>query len=132
MNTSQINDLINELCVKFGTTTQYLIGEYARYSIVKDIAKLLICSIFIACSVKILLWVYKRYKIDLDKYENGSYEYNIRPDILDDYGWWVVGAGVTLIITMIIWAFCIVDLIGWIASPTAAFFEVVLHLLRNN
>lgn len=128
MNSAEVNSLIDSLCSKFGTTTAYLIPEMARYNIVQDVFIMIYAIIFIVIAFLILKRGYVKHKKEVDRYENDR-EYasrHLSPDWSDYFGYWIVG-GFIGIIFVVVFMITSSDLMGWIASPTAAFVQSVLR-----
>ena len=128
MNSAEVNSVIDNLCSKFGTTTAYLIPEMARYNIVQDVFIMIYAIIFIVIAFLILKRGYVKYNNEVDRYKNDR-EYASRhcsPDSTDYLGYWLVG-GIIGAIFVVVFMIVSSDLMGWIASPTAAFVQSVLR-----
>ena len=112
----EVNRVIDNLCAKFGTTLQNLVPEMARMNIAEDIVIIIICAIVSIVMYKIFKKGWKSYK-DEEWYDKEEYIIMIICAIL-------VGA-----IFVIILSFSIVNLTGWIASPTAKTVQTVISMI---
>lgn len=106
-----VNSIIDNLCTKFGTTLQNLIPEMAKMYIAKYVVVIIILGI-------ISTVMYKLYKKYSKKNEFFDYEFQI---IL------TVSFGIVSTVVLII---SIVDLTGWIASPTAEVVEMIMGMVK--
>lgn len=106
-----VNSIIDNLCIKFGTTLQNLIPEMAKMYIAKDIVVIIICAI-------ISTVMYKLYKKYQKRNEFADYDFQI---IL------TVSFGIVSVIALIVY---IVNLTGWIASPTAEVVEMIMGMVK--
>ena len=125
MNSAEVNGVIDNLCSKFGTTTAHLIPEMARYNMVQDVFIMIYAIIFIVMAFLILKRGCVKYNNEVDRYKNEGREY-LSPDWTDYLGYWLVG-GFTGIIFVVVFMVVSSDLMGWIASPTAAFVQSILR-----
>ena len=126
---AEINSIIDNLCEKFGTTTAYLIPEMAKYNIARDIEMVVFSIIFMIIAYVIWSTTMKRYKEALSRYDGLEEEYqkwHRRPCIDDYFGYFVCSVILffAFICTMMI---SVHNLVGWIASPTAAFVNEIIH-----
>lgn len=112
--------LINELCEKFHTTVDNLIPVYAKYAMTKDIASGLICLLFIAICVVIL--IYLRYRVKKNEYYDYWYDASATEIVL--------GASAAVIAVFLFIAIClnIYDYIMWICSPSMRFLDHVMNI----
>ena len=111
----EINTIIDNLCAKFGTTLQNLIPEMARMNIAEDIVIIIICTIASIVMYKIFKKGWKCYKED-------SYD-------KEEYIFMILCAIIVGIIFVIILSYSIVNLTGWIASPTAKTVQTVISMI---
>lgn len=98
---ADINAVIDNICEKLGTTTEFLIPELARREICTNVATLLISLIFIIIA---LYFLPKAWKYDCDNRDSAM---TVIPFLV------ISGSCILLIISVI-------DLVGWVASPTAS------------
>ncbi len=106
-----VNSIIDNLCTKFGTTLQNLIPEMAKMYIARNIVIIIIFGIMSIVTYKL----YKKYsKIN----EFSDYE---RQMIL------TISFGIMSTVVLIL---SIVDLTGWIASPTAEVVEMIMGMVK--
>lgn len=64
MNSNDVNNIINNICEKLGTTASKLIPEMAGYNIAKSSIWLIISSIMLIASVLLIIKIVKMYKAD--------------------------------------------------------------------
>ena len=113
----EINIIIDNLCTKFGTTLQNLIPEMAKVNIAEDIVTIIICAIVSIVMYKIFKKGWKCCQEE-DVYDKGEYIFMVTCAI-------VIGA-----IFGIILSCSIVDLTGWIASPTAKTIREIVSMIN--
>ena len=112
--------LINELCEKFHTTVNNLIPVYAKYAMAKDIASGLICLLFIAICVAIL--IYLRRKAKKNQYVDYWYEASATEVVL------IVSATVVAVFLFIAICLNIYDYIMWLYSPSMRFLDHIANI----
>ena len=112
--------LINELCEKFHTTVNNLIPVYAKYAMAKDIASGLICLVFIAICVAIL--IYLRHKAKKNEYEDYWYDASATEVVL------IVSATVVAVFLFIAICLNIYDYIMWLYSPGMRFLDHIANI----
>ena len=119
-----VNDIINNLCEKLGTTIEYIVPEYAKMKIVKSLSGVGIWGIILILSL-ICLFVSHRIHSELDMTD----KYTETETWLGIF----IGSAVTslLSITALIMMLIIEipSVLTYYYTPYAAFFEDVL---RNN
>ena len=127
MNSTEINNVINNLCERFGTTTTYLIPEMTKYNITRDLVMIILSIIPLVLAIIIWLIGHKRYEktIEEEKFNNGR----AYTDAGDFIGYWMV-SGLAFLVFFVMFTVNMYDLIGWISSPTAAFTELLFHSLN--
>lgn len=112
MTEGQINDVINNLCQKIGSTQQMLIPEMARLCIVRSWIYAAFCVIFVLLCITGLI-------ISIKKYSHNDY--------------WVVGivcfpiAGFSFLCCL--WV-SISEAIQWQFAPTAKAIEYIITLIN--
>lgn len=116
-----INEIIDNLCNKLGTTAELLIPEYAKMKIASSVVEIIISAVIIAALVFIAKKVYKWMRDnEIDKY--------------DDAFFWIVLCGVCGVGGAAVCAINImVNVIGiskFVTSPVAAFIEEMLKGLK--
>lgn len=112
----EVNIIIDNLCAKFGTTLQNLIPEMARMNIAEDIVVIIICAIVSIVMYKIFKKGWKCYQEE-DYYDK------------EEYIFMMICAIIVGVIFVIILSFSIVNLTGWIASPTAKTVQTVISMI---
>ena len=112
--------LINELCEKFHTTVNNLIPVYAKYAMTKDIASGLICLLFMAICVVILIYLQRKAK----KNEYYDYWYDASATEI------VLGVSAVVIAVFLFIAICIniYDYIMWLYSPSMRFLDHIANI----
>ena len=116
----QVNDVIDNLCQKIGSTQQMLVPEMARLVIARSCVNAAFCALI--CIVCILLLVKWR-----------------RVTKSDECGWkeeeaWTVIAiisGIALFLFFIFLWFEVSEAVQWQAAPTAKAVEYILNLVRS-
>ena len=112
----EVNIIIDNLCAKFGTTLQNLVPEMARMNIAEDIVIIIICAIVSIIMYKIFKKGWKWYKEE-DYYDK------------EGYALMMICAIIVGVIFVIILSYSIVNLTGWIASPTAKTVQTVISMI---
>ena len=117
MNTNNVNEIINNICAKLGTTIEKVVPEYAKYKVVSNLQELLIgvvLAIITTFLTMTMLKMKKRIAEHVDEYGNNDcYE--------EDF---VTFCGPFLFILMVIATTMIVnglDFVSWLVSPQGAF-----------
>jgi len=98
---AEVNAVIDNICEKLGTTTEFLIPELARMEICTNVATLLMSLIFIIIALYFLPKAWK-------------YDRNNRDSAITVIPFLVIS------MNCILFFISVVDLVGWIASPTAS------------
>lgn len=116
-----INEIINNLCDKLGTTAELLIPEYAKMKIASSIAELIISSVIIAVYAFLAKKVYKwMCDNEIDQY--------------DDVFVWILIGGILGAVVAAICVVCIIvdvtEIAKYTASPVAAFTEEMLKKIK--
>lgn len=111
-----VNTIIDNLCTKFGTTLQNLIPEMAKANIAEDIVVIAICAIVSIVMYKIFKKGWKCYQ------EENCYD-------KEEYVFMILCAIIIGVIFVIILSCSIVNLTGWIASPTAKTVQAVISMI---
>lgn len=113
-------ETINTLCEKFHTTVDNLIPIYTKYAMAKDIASGLICLLFIAICIGIL--IYLRHKAKENEYTDYWYDASATEIVL------MISA--TVIAWFLFIAICvnIYDYVMWIYSPSMRFLDHVMNI----
>ena len=112
----EVNIIIDNLCTKFGTTLQNLIPEMAKANIAEDIVIIIICAI-------VSIVMYKIFKKGWECYKEEDYYDK------EGYVLMIICAIIIGIIFVIILSYSIVNLTGWIASPTAKTIQVIISMI---
>jgi len=115
----EVNVVIDKLCEKIGVAADVLVPEMAKYYIAKDIMTIIISAVIVIASVIIGIkaWAYDAKLRAEDPY-------------YDVYLHWLVPltfGGIAFLILLI----TANELVGWIASPTAATVHGILHMLGD-
>lgn len=107
---NEINEVINVLCEKLGTTGQYLIPELMRMNIVEDIFWGIVSLIIVIVSIYFLpkAWKYDK----------------------EEYTFWVIVPIISITVFGVIFIVMLNDMIGWIVSPTAKTISYIINAMR--
>lgn len=111
---SEINMIIDNLCQKFGTSATFLIPELAKRAIAENIVSIIITVLIGRCMIEIIARITKWAKEEDDC----------------DLCVLIIFPGVALVIDFLVFAFSVVDLAGWIASPTAKAIEQIASMIK--
>ena len=110
---NEINTVIDNLCEKLGVTIDSLVPEFAKYNVA-----MFACGICICIAVIIIIQIFFQ---KLKKTED--YEFDSTP--------YIIGNAALTIVAAIVLVCLAVQLVGWLASPTAAtigkLMAVVVH-----
>lgn len=120
--TSEINLIIDDLCNKFCVTSKYLIEEMARYHIARNGFG---CFVTLLVGIIEYLIMKKAYPI----MENKDNKYDF--DTVESATITFYVTVVVTIVTFIIFVCNGVDLVSYIASPTAAVIDDILHSISK-
>ena len=109
----QVNEVIDNLCQKIGSTQEMLVPEMARLCIARSWVDAVFCGVlFLLCSIGLIVSI-KSYKED----DN-----------------WVIGIVVFSIVAFVflflLWA-SVSNAIQWQAAPTAKAVEYIIELVRS-
>lgn len=106
---SEINEVINTLCEKLGTTGQYLVPELAKINIAEGIIWGIVSLIIVIVSIYFLP---KAWKYDKN---NGEYSF------------WIIIPIASIAIFGLIFMVALSDTVGWIISPTAKTISYIIN-----
>ena len=109
----EVNEIINNLCDKLGTSAKFLIPEMAKLNIAQGVFMVIFTAIMLAlCAVMTV----KAWKYDhRDGYTFDDSFYTLLP----------VGIGT---IIFVIFPISLYDLIGWLSSPTAMAIKEIMRM----
>ncbi len=117
-----INAIINELANKFGTTTQYLIGEMQKYYIIENSISSFVCLLIVIISaVAIKKLVAKSMKMKKES-EWSDWEGPLA---------WCILPGVFLLACGIGFIVNITNLLLWTITPTASVLHEMLKMISR-
>ena len=109
---NEINEVINVLCERLGTTGQYLTTELAKMSIVENTICGVISLIIVIVSIYFLP---KAWKYDKNNEEDS---------------FWIIIPIVSITIFGCIFMVALSDTVGWIVSPTAKTISYIINIMR--
>lgn len=116
----QINAIINNLCEKFGTTTQFLIPEIAKYEIAVNVATIVTVLVLDAICVVLAKKCYVAYgDSEKDPYNINGWQAGMLSCIV-----------IVVIATIVFVPDAFISAIGWIASPYGAFVNILTRMLK--
>lgn len=109
----EVMDIINTLADKFGTTAQYLIAEMTRYYIVTDVATVILAG----------LLAFGLFKVARHCMEEAKKDWTSSYELYGIFAW----VGFCFVSSFL----CVsaVDVVGWIASPTASVIKKILEMM---
>lgn len=112
----EVNKIIDNLCNKLGTSAQFLIPEMAKMHITELAVSAFIAGIIMAISIYFIpiAWKYDHRK-DRDRF---------------DESFWIVVPLSILFISTAFFIPALVELAGWIASPTAKAVMEIVKMVR--
>lgn len=117
-----INEIIDNLCNKLGTTAEYLIPEYAKMRIAEGITAIVVCAILLAVTGLFLRWVIKKYAAT--DYHTDAY------DLLQIAA--IALFGITAIVSAVVAIKVIPQIVRFSVAPYPAFLQDVLRLLGRS
>ena len=115
---NQVNEVINNICDKLGTTATNLVPMLARYKSANALFGVIACSVLIVAFIVIAVLTNKKAK--LANFDDPNEEWIIRLLAL---------AGVCICTAILLYN--AYNLVGWIASPEAKSIDYITNLLRN-
>lgn len=101
----EVNEVIEKLCEKLGTSAQFLISEFARLKIVNSAVMMLIGLCITVVGIYFLPKAWR-------------YDHREDKDILED-SFWIAAPGTMTFAGFVFLIEGIYNIAGWIASPTA-------------
>lgn len=110
---NEINEVINVLCERLGTTGQYLIPELMKMNVAEDIILGIISLIIVIVSIYFLP---KAWKYDKNNEEDS---------------FWIIIPIVLIAIFGCIFIVALSDTVGWIVSPTAKTISYIINAMRS-
>ena len=124
---SEVNDVINNICEKLGTTADIIVPEFARYMAAKNIKTLILGLIFLILDAVIVKSFLKWRKRCITEYKE---KHNGDEDWVDDQRFPAVIGFCIIIGALSISSFIFIlsglDFINWMVSPKGAFVEYIL------
>ena len=112
----EVTEIINTLCDKLGVAASYLIPELAKKNIAQDVVGVILCVIVLGVAIIFIVRIIKL------STEDGDFDFDIACTSL-------LPAAVG-IIAFIIFGVILIDLAGWIASPTAMAIERITEMIK--
>ena len=116
----QVNEVVDNLCQKIGSTQQMLVPEMARLIIARSCVNAAFCAILcVVCILLIVKW------IRVMKSENSRWQ--------EEETWATVAivSGIALFVCFCFLWFNVSEAVQWKAAPTAKAVEYILELVRN-
>lgn len=110
----EVTEIINTLCEKLGVAASYLIPELARKNIAQDVVGVILCMIVLAA---VTIFIVRIIKLST---EDGDFDIactSLLPAIVG-------------IITFLVFSAILIDLAGWLASPTAMAIEQITNMIK--
>lgn len=122
---AEVTEIINTLCEKLGVAANILVPEMARYYIARLIFLTLIETIFAIVVAIVFVKIIKRLLGDANT-EDADWWDRSMPIFFAD-----LIPGILLIFLVLSALSGMVDLVGWIASPTASAVREILGLMNQ-
>ena len=130
MNANDVNEIINNICAKLGTTVEKVVPEYAKYKVVSNLQELLIGVVLAIITTFLTMTMLKMLKKRIAEYID-EYGHNDWYD--EDFAAVYCIGGVFLFILMVIATAMIVnglDFVPWLVSPQGAFVAEIAQFGR--
>lgn len=125
MNT-EINEVINNLCAKFGCALEDLTPELMRMMMVRDIGCILIGAILIVSSVICFYFSFKEYNKQEEKWSRNGIVYYERGDYEG-----LCGVGSALFVIALLFLIpATIDYFQWLVAPKAMTISYILEHMR--
>ena len=112
----EVNEIINNLCEKLGTSAKYLIPEMAKLNIAQDVFMVIFTAIMLALCAVMTVKAWK-------------YDHRDGQDFFDDSCFTLLPFGIGAVM-FFIFLISMYDLIGWLSSPTAMAIKEIARTLR--
>ena len=119
---NEVNDIINNLCIKLGTSIEYLAPEYAKMRIAESWAMITIAGVVFVLYLAFMVFI-KKYVTKL--VESG--------DRWNADEWKVIAIGISIVIFIVILCtacIAIPTIYKFNASPMAAFLSEILKQIK--
>ena len=110
----EINAVIEKLCEKIGTSTQFLIPELTKLNIITDIYTIIMCIIIAAVLAAVVVWGIKNRKDEFDTFHEVP----------------AVIAFICCVAAVMSTIAVGCDLIRWLVSPTASAVLEIVNMLK--
>ena len=134
MNSNDVNSIIDNLASKFGVASQYLITEISRYKIARGIAFIIVFLILAIISGFIAYITRQKWKQNEKTWEEEREKYPDPYEYCFDAEPYICPLGfftaLCIIFTVVIFI-NIVDVAGYIGSPTGAVVSDILWQLQG-
>ena len=130
MNANDVNEIINNICAKLGTTVEKVVPEYAKYKVVSNLQEFLIGVVLAIITTFLTMTMLKMLKKRIAEYVD-KYGYNDWYN--EDFAMVYCIGGVFLFILMVIATAMIVnglDFVPWLVSPQGAFVAEIAQFGR--
>lgn len=111
----EINEIINNLCEKLGTSAKYLIPEMAKLNIAQDVFMIVFTAIMLAFCVVMTVKAWKYDHRDEHDFEDSCFT--------------LIPAGIGVLMFVIFFV-RLYNLIGWLASPTAMAIKEIARMVK--
>ena len=130
MNANDVNEIINNICTKLGTTVEKVVPEYAKYKVVSNLQCFLIGVVFAIITTFLTMTMLKMLKKRIAEYVD---EYGNNDWYDEDFAMVYCIGGAFLFILMVIATAMIVnglDFVPWLVSPQGAFVAEIAQFGR--
>lgn len=113
----EVTEIINTLCDKLGVAASILVPELAKKNIAQDVVGVILCGIVLVVAI---IFIIRIIKLSIE--EDDDFDFDIACTSL-------LPAAVG-IIAFIIFGATLIDLAGWLASPTAMAIEQITNMIK--
>ena len=121
-----VNDIINNLCEKLGTTAEYIAPEYAKMQIASSTSQLIVVIVLVAIYLAVLI-PFLRYYVTYDTSKSSS---NM-DDVMRCAGYVMTCLGIVDAVFLVLTCVMEIPMIAkFTASPEGAFFEYVVNQIK--
>lgn len=110
----EVNEIINNLCDKLGTSAKFLIPEMAKLNIAQGVFMVILTAIMLALCAVMTVKAWK-------------YDHSDGRDFIDDSCFTLIPAVIGTIM-FVVFSISLYDLIGWLSSPTAMSIKEIMRM----
>lgn len=112
----EMNEIINNLCEKLGTSAKFLIPEMAKLNIAQGVFMVIFTAIMLAICAVMTVKAWK-------------YDHRDGQDFFDDSFFTLLPVGIGTLM-FVIFSVSLYNLVGWLSSPTAMAIKEIVRTLK--